>query len=494
MSGVLADLVHAQISASQSVQREMSPKLRAVFSTFWGSQAEKAAEYVGDYLVENPEADDRFKAYRLWIEALAECKDVDSLQALKKHLFARGQEDAADQPTYAALRGIVHFELDEFSAAKLLASSFEDAAENLYGQELVQLVAQRLGSKNGSHALAEANGRVEDYFHWQAIARDLLKSGAKDALTETLEFIRDEFRGSPLPQLFEYHRCIDEGLYAGAALVAKRLTELYPESVDYRYYYAYVLFEDGDYPGARRVLVEAVRMTGESDAEVVGLLGHCHAKLGDPEQAAHYLKLAVRLLQQEGLPTSHVSQELANVEEELRGDQPDPTIEFPRVTRNWLIKLSPRRYHELASSSDSAIDKLLRPMGKEPRPGDYCFFAAETPSGKKGQSIWKIVAIYVVVSEPMWHPIHHFHSTLQLVKRLPEGIPVDVETMDQEMDQENSERAASDSASTQQGDAIHYGVYELDMGALTIIEEAARMHRDEMIERRQGNQSRRPTA
>jgi tetratricopeptide (TPR) repeat protein len=489
-NGKLAELVHSLKAVSEGAYGAMHPRFHAALTAQWGLDPSRALQLVSDFVVEDPDAEQRFAAYRLWIEVLAETKDKASLRALREHLFMRGQAEPDDHETYAALRGVAHFELDEMGAARLLARSFATATHNPYGMELVQLVETRFG-EGGVPALARCTARIEDYFHWQTLARGLLQAREESALAEVLEHVRLEYKGGPLPHLFEYHRCLDAGFFAGAALVAKRLTELYPESLDYRYYHAFALFEDGDYPLARRTLGETLRMhgpngAGENDPEVVGLLGHCHAKLGDAEQAAHYLRRAVGLLKEQGLPTSHMTLELANVEDELRGDKLDPAIEMPRVSRSWLIKLSPRRYHELAQSSDSSIDRLLRPMGKDPRPGDYCFFASETPADGAGQALWKIVAIYAVDSEPMWHPTHHYHSALKLVKRLPEGIPVDVQTQGEEQGQP--------AVAAARGEPLHYGVYELDMGALTIIEEAARLHRDDMIERRRNGQSRRPTA
>lgn len=489
MSGKLSELVHSMTVLSQGAFTSVNALYQGAISAQWGLDPNAAVQQVGAYLAEHPDGDERFAAYRLWIEALAETGDRASLKVLRDHLFMRGQAEPDDHQTYAALRGIAHFELDEFSAAKLMARSFEDETHNAYGLELVQLVDMRLGTHTDQPALLRCTARLDDYFHWQTLARGLLQIKAESALNQALEFVRDEFLGAPLPHMFEYHRCIDSGFFAGAALVTKRLIELYPDSVDYHYYYAYALFEDGDYPLARKVLNETVRNSGETDAEVIGLLGHCNAKLGDAAQAVHFLKKAVSLLKEQGLPTSHVSLELANVEDELRGDQLDPAITMPRMTRNWLVKLSPRRYHELANSSDTSIDRLLRPMGREPKQGDYCFFASETQV-EGGQSLWKIVAIYAVDSDPMWHPTHHYHSALKLVKRLPEGIPVDVETLDESDGHETSTTVAT----AGRGDPLRYGVYELDMGALTLIEEAARMHRDDMIERRRSSQSRRPTA
>lgn len=476
MPGNLTALVQ-QLQALGTAPAPAGPFAEAL-RVFWAGKFADAEAKASALLADDPNSADRFAAYRLWIEALAERRDRKGLRALRDHLFLRGQVEPDDHQTYAALRGIAHLELDEIGAARLLGRSMADCTGDPYCLEVRERVEAR-GERRADDVpeLLRSTAPLADYFHWQTLARSLLVAKDEEALNEALGFVRSHFRGSVLPHVFEYHRCIESGFYAGAALVAQRLSELYPDNVDYRYYHAYALYEDGDYPAARRILNETLRLTGDDDPEVVSLLGHCNAKLGDPEKAAGYLRRAVALLAKDGMPSSHVTLELANVEDELRGDSPDAAVELPRVTRNWLVPLSPRRYHELVTSSESAVDRLLRPMGQEPRPGDYCFFALITPPDASGRSLWRIVAIYAVDSEPLWHPTYRWHSALKLVKRLPEGIPVDVQSDDDET-------------------AVNgVGLYELDMGALSIIEEAARLHREDMIERRRdGGQSRRPTA
>jgi hypothetical protein len=378
--------------------------------------------------------------------------------------------------TYAALRGVVHLELDEPNAAKLMARAVRGDFSNPYALELAQLVDNRFGTPT-TPLLLQCAAAMDDFFHWQTLARGMLATQDEEAINEVMQHVRTQFRGAPMPLLFEFHRCVESGYFAGAAVVAQRLTELFPHNVDYAYYHAYALFEDGDYPSARRILAEVVRTHGENDAEIVGLLGHCHAKLGDPEKAAHNLRTAVALLKAEGLPSSHVSLELANVEDELRGDQLDPAVEIPRVTRVWLVNLSPRRYHELQTSSENAIDRLLRPMGQEPRPGDYCFFAAPEDPDETGRAKWKVVAIYAVDSEPMWHPTYRYHTALKLVSRPPLGIPVDVEVQEAQSGEATRRKPGSD-------DAYSFGVYELEIGALDVITEAVRQHNEGTRERR----------
>ncbi len=490
MTGNVSELVQHLIAISQrhGNHEGLPAGYHESLAKFWAGDMDGAIDRVSTLLAEDPDGDHRFASYRLWVESLAELKEKVALHALKDHLFMRGQAEPGDHETYAALRGIVHLELDEFGAARLIARSMEDYTHNPQCLELVQLCDQRLNDrKSSTPALCRTTTTaVPDFFQWQTLARGFVGHREEEALNEILGFIKGHFRGSPLPQVFEFHRCLDKGYYAAAATMAERLTELYPNSVDYRYFQAYALFEDGDYPTARKVLQETLHFAGDSDPEVIGLLGHCNAKLGDAEKAAAYLRRAIEILEADGLPTSHIRLELANVEEELRGDQLDPAIELPRETRNWLIPLSQRRSNELMTSSENAVDRLLRPMGTSPRSGDICFFVSANGKDKKGLEIWKIVAVYAVDSDPIPHPTARFHTALKLITRLPVGMNVPMQVVG------GGEITASD---LDENDPIRFGVYETDMSLIDRLEDLRRLSVDEQIERRQGPaQSRRPTA
>lgn len=476
--------------ADTTVQKDYDQAL----ATYFQGDFLKSAGEAATALASEPDFEVRFQAYRLWIESLAEARDVESLRCVRDHLFTRGQAEPDEHETYAALRGVAHFELDEFQAATLLASSMRTSTDNPYCMELVQLVETRVrehGDEAFVPALLRCTAAVTDYFHWQSIVRALIGRKDREPLSETLATMRERFRAAPLPLVAEFHGQVDAGYFAGAAIYAERLCELYPEHVDYQYYKAYAHFEDGNYPVAKKTLTRLVERTGEQDAEVVGLLGHCHAKLGEAEKAKHFLSRAVSLLGADGLPSSHVRLELANVEDELRGDAVDPALEMPRETRMWLISLSSRRYHDLMSSSEPSIDRLLRPMGTSPRPGDFVLFTAPPVDDGENVQHWSIVAIYTVDSEPMWHPVYRHHTALRLVCRLANSIPMEVKARAED-------RNASTLPKTSQGrdEPIRYGVYEIEQGhALDIIERAIEQQKNGIIERRAGGgKARRPSA
>lgn len=509
-----------QLAASPT-RAPIDPSYLDALHQYWAMNYEGAVDAASRVVAASMEDDDHgeaedvattFAAYRLWIEALAARNEHGALRSLRDHLFLRGQAEPGMQATWAALRGLVHLELDEFGAARLLARSMADFDHNPYCLELVQLVDARVEhGPAGMPALLRSTTPITDYCHWQTLARGLLRASEKTALNETLTQAQDRFRGAPIMKLFGYHAEIESGNFAAAALLASRLVESYPRTPDYRYYQAYAMFEDGDYPAARRSLTECLADVGEEDAEVVGLLGHCYAKMGEPEKAAHFLRQAVATLKAQGLPTSHVSLELSNVEDEMRGDALDPAVEMPREPHNWLLTVSPRRCHELLTGSEATVDRLIRPMGDKPRKGDFCFFAAEERQSGKQEGVWKIIAVYAVDSDPIWHPVHGHHTALKLVTRVPSGVIVDVRFTDGEegvsgidgsevarlakrFGVKDAMKLSGRRLALPKGDGFHQGVYQVDSGVLDLIERAAQLRPDELIERRRNAQARRPTA
>ena len=456
-----------------------------------GDHGEAAATVAAALAAEDVPAAQRCASYRLWIEALAEQQDKAGLKQLGQHLLRLGQEDAEVQASFAALRGIVHFECDELGAARLLGRAVQGDAITPYNLELVQLIESR-SPDHIEPALARSPVPLTDYFHWQTLARGLLIGEHQAALARLQLTLREQCRDAVLPYLFDYHTRLDHGDFQGAGIAAAQLVELYPDTLDYAYFWAYALYEDKDYPQARQILQAVVKKHGDDDPEVSGLLGHTLAKLGDLKAATAWLKRSVALLKVAGLPTSHVSLQLADAEEEMRGEELDPALTIPRMTRKWLVNLSPRRYNELLTSPVASIDRLLRPMGPEPKSGDFCFFATTTKSDSQDHAQWRIVAIYTLDGDPIWHPTYGYHSALRLVTRLADGLPVDIQTQGEPTAKSPTQKSLRMRRRDQH---ISYGVYELDNYAIDIIEDAVRMNREDLIERRRGSESsRRPTA
>lgn len=475
-----------RISIAENLERRMAgayQQLHDGLRSLWAGKPRHAIDIVTKLLGDEPETDCRFAAYRLWIEALAELNDRASLAILADHLFIRGQAEPDDQEVYVALRGMVDLELDAIQAVRLTVKALRPGIDNPYALELIQLYENRIFARRLQEgdlpALLKSGAPIVDYFHWVQVARALqltrddeqlsveIRDEAAEAMDEVFEHIHEVFRGSPIPSLFAFHRCVQSRNFSAAAVMAHELVRAYPENIDFVYFHAYALFEDGDYPAARQVLNNTLSVTGERDPEILSLLGHCNAKLGDSERARHYLQRSTEILRAEGLPHSHTYLELSDVEEDLRKGRPDPRY----VTRNerayWLIELSPRRYHEMLTSTDESLAKLIRPMGIGAKPGDVAFFATKIRN-KDGSKAWKIIADYTVDSTPIWHPTQGYHTSLKLDSRYEVGIVVP----------ELKVLGPGKTIQEQGYHALHkkFGVFELDQRGIAQIAESLQEH------------------
>ena len=168
-----------RISAAASSEKLLSRSanlFQEALKLYWGGQLSKAVDAVTRLLADDPETDDRFAAYRLWIEALAELNERPALAMLSEHLFLRGQADPDDHETYTALRGMIDLELDAIQAVRLAVKALGEARQNPYVLELIQIYENRIfdiRSPQEVTKLLKSCAPVSDYFHWQTIARGL---------------------------------------------------------------------------------------------------------------------------------------------------------------------------------------------------------------------------------------------------------------------------------------------------------------------------------
>ena len=130
-----------------------------------------ALDLVSRLLAQDPDGEHRYASYRLWIELLAADGDHASLRELTQHLMS-GLADPDNQETWMSLRGLAHFEMDEFEAACLMSRAVEGNHHNPYSLELNQCVSGRLDRSAGYvPELVGAQVRLDDFFHWQSLAR-----------------------------------------------------------------------------------------------------------------------------------------------------------------------------------------------------------------------------------------------------------------------------------------------------------------------------------
>ncbi len=449
---------------------------------FWNGQSKAAIQFAADEIEKHPAGEEVFRLYRLWIEQLAALGEWDSLKRLGKHLLARGYENPQQAVTWQALRGLIHLELDELQAVSLLLRTLDQRTDNPYCLEFKQIALFRKADTNDFElSLLQSTKAIEDYFLWQTLARGFLLHGRKNDLTRALYHVSQFFPSSPLADEFKYHTHIEAGEYAEACQLAKLLAERFPENSDYEFFLGYSQYQSEDLKGALKTLTHKSSASVVDDPDYLMMAAATHQKIanGDVSNQSHgraiecFRKLET-IYRNENFPISAIRSSIETLETEQRAFMGvDADIGQAVASQAWLVKLTPRLYFEVQTTSQEELSQIVWSMGEQAKAGDMVFFAAEHPLDGGGP--WRIVAIYHVVSGPNWSPYTKFESTLELIYRMDTPLEIEVKI------RESDERKVKQGGARQQRESL--GVFLLEGGALDIITEAVKQRTE--IEQRQ---------
>jgi tetratricopeptide (TPR) repeat protein len=497
----------------------LSPRHRKAMELFWNKKYTEAVDEISLHILEEPGDHELFLSYRLWIECLAIQGSMENLRALAGHLVQMSQYDSKNHSTFVSLGGLAYLEADNFGKSRLLARCVLGNFKDPYVLELIQRLRLRAGHSEKHPIILRCETGITDYFHWELInyALGLQKEQDEDLLLRVNKLMKFDLNAKLISNIMEYHNYLEGELYAGAAVVADILHQDYPDEDVYLVYQGFAYFEDGDYPSARKKLTDYVKKHPRCDFRIIGLLGICHGKLGDTEQAIEILEESINVGAIEGGAVSDLMIEMSSLRDELSLASDDTGTEAGENNieiQNWLIKLNPSRYYDLMNSPENLIDRIVLPLGSNSRIGDYVFFAAS--ESIENDEFWNIVALYRVDSLPVRHSRFEYVSVLKLVSRLPLTIPIDVE-IGEEMNELKSDviselgwnfdryavkklarifglKVPRNFSAFPKGYPYRYGVYQLDEGALELIEKSIEKQTEHLQDRRQRYLSKRPTA
>lgn len=463
---------HRSGGRTGSKHQQISREYMAGLKDFWAGRPRTAIEHVSKVLADNPEDASKFSLYRLWVEVLAQDGDRRALRSLSQHLYLRSQEYEASYDTYMALRGLIHLELDEIEAVQLMRKALAGTeSSNPYIIELHQRTEERFAEVADAvpNLLADLPAKnMQDYFHWEVMARNYFTAGANKELEHTLHKIQQLYPESTISRVYHMHQAFAATKFEVAFQVAKSLNADYPGVADFEVFQAMAALKLDRAKDAHKILARHVAIFGNGDVDVMSLLSNsmhrllkADSDLVTREQTIETMKSTIEVLEDSGLPGRFVQQALFDVES-MSGDE---ATEQGTNNRVWLVKLTPAQYHELQTSPEETLQTITRPIGTDPQPGDLCFLATESYEGAKRSKSesWRIAGIYTVVSGPEIDAMHGFVSMLRLIQRPGVSIPVDIQPLD---------RPEVNTRSGHRG----YGaaqIFELDQEALGIIAEAA---------------------
>jgi hypothetical protein len=178
-----------------------------------------------------------------------------------------------------------------------------------------------------------------------------------------------------------------------------------------------------------------------------------------------------------GLESDRTLQVIQKLEQQVGGSSvPNYANNHFRAPKNWMAVLSPRRAHEMASAHDEQIEVLHRPMGSGAEPGDVVLFVSKSAHASNKRSPvrkeWRLLSMYRVTSRPFWHPVHRWHSTLELIDRPEHPIPLDAQELKSDIDVRGKKMTLP------KGHHGRYAVYSLDDSAMDIMIAAVKRRSD----------------
>jgi len=396
---------------------------------FWSGRTRTAIEHVTQILASAPDHENGTQLYRLWIELLAEEGDVDAMRSLNNHLRGRSDFEPEMRETYFALRGIIHCELDEFEAVRLMHDSLNKKHNNPYVREFNFRFRHRTEDEVNANAFVANPRNLTDYFHWQLYSENLLRDSRRSELRKVFGKLDEIFPGNPVADRLMMYDAIDSHDFEASAEFAARLYENFPSYSDYAVVQAYSLIKAGKHSDALPVLTRLIAVEGEGDADLVSMIGHCFKEdfsmtrsEKSRERAGYYLRRASNMLTSMGLPSVLVNHDFNAIRGKGTMDAQAKSAEHA----GWLVKLSASQYLDLGLSDDHSVEILTMHLSEKAVPGDLCFIATEHFSRREEDAQWRVGAVYMVSSEPTWHAMRGTESALSLVGKFAASIPVPV--------------------------------------------------------------------
>lgn len=428
--------------AATKVTRDYLSALRS----FWEGRPQTAIEHLSLALADQPERDDRFMMYRLWIEILADLNEIETLRSLSDHLHTLSLMNPHEADYYIALRGLIALETDQISAARLFAKGALHNKTNMYSEELRFRILQRVTNGRIKTSLTNHINHLEDYFHLQVVTQVAYQSHDTILKEKILKRSNKIFENAPLHLFFQTHTALDEGDFVQAAYCSKLLVDLYPSRIDYAVYAGYAMVCARKTKEAVSFLEKLVQHGAERDPDVTSLLSYAYAQEFSESNDKEYL--------QKTKYYEHKTRK--NLEELGMGAWYNQDINLDVYAHSseesmkpWLVKLNAAQFHDFRDSPKDRLDLISFALGKEARAGDLVFLAGDD---YRDSDHWRLAAVYTVTTNPKVDPVNGYEVGMKLVCKPELAVPFDVKI--------------------KSGSKIQSGIIELDLDAIDLISDA----------------------
>lgn len=387
---------------------------------YWQGETESAISSIVDQISEG-QSEAPQALFRLWIEILAEKTDEGGLEALLNHLQQAPLVGTLDANNAQALMALAHYELGRREAAILLWSPLRKLGNLTYQRELALVLEDDDEIRNqAAHTILRISG---DFFHLRRAALHLHIENDKKNFDKCLQAVDELFESNPLRAEIGFHQAFSAKNYDRAMAWSKVLRSSFPVNAEYQFYFAYCSYLMHKSDQALQEFLSLNRRFEGRDPDVLTMIGATLLKARKTseqqmETGRNYLIRARERLQALGLPTRYTEDLLMRL-------LPEST---PVSGRYWIVKLSARQAWEMNLRSEESVRRLHKAMGNFVGKGDLCFFVTESRvANNRETGLWRLHALYQATSEPEWHPVHRWQTSLELITRLEVAVPIEVE-------------------------------------------------------------------
>lgn len=472
--------------APQKVEQMIAPQLmqnksyQGALAAYWNGQVNTAIELLSPELEADLSIIDTAPLYRLWIEILADKGEIAALRHLAEHFGFRleADEDSNIHTMNMALKGLIHFELDEIEAAKLMARSVADQTHNPYVMELEQLCRNRMNIDRVTNLLLPMKDKIFDYCQLATLAKTLYQAKDHNNLKRIVERIEQLYANAPLAAQFAMQDAVEKKQYDIAKKHAQTLAKRFTGNIEFAFQNGYIAAKSAEYDSAITELTRASGLARHEDPDILSWLGFSLARKAIQSrnsvlknEAENYLKQAITQLQAFGFPTTFAAQELSSLLHAFNQGSPQ------RDSKLWMVKVSAVIFHQLKTAPIEQIEKVTNAIHPAAKAGDLCILVGDDYASKhlmERETTWRLAALYAVTSNAYRHPLKGHVVDMALLNRQEKlSIPLNVSKL---LASQNGDGRLDHSQH-----ARSRGVYELDTNAQRMIADILEEFSDESV-------------
>ncbi len=370
----------------------------AALEAYWDERPLRTMKLIAEALVSNQGTATQFPLYRLWIEQSAQRNEMDSLHSLLQFLLEESVTDA--DITWVALRGLIHLELEEIGACKLLLPFLAKEAKNPYCLEFLCKYHNRTSAAYYGFSLRNTQLPSLDYFHWLPV----LSHAPVEA--ETFAFLAEAFPHSPLVTFCQLQHAL--ATMPKKTLIAYTQTEL--EALHTRYSHSHTWQYCAN-------TWKALHTKKRADAQTVAQ--------GEHRMEPRLYQLFRGFVAAGGLAPLLPNEQKDSLESAnlpatpYKAEEPEtPALQ----QQSWLFLLSPHAYYEWMQDTSDGIREIPAAPSMQHR-DTICWGSSFTESSKTG---YRIGGLLEVLTAPKFHPLWKHSVSVRLLDHQGESIPLEL--------------------------------------------------------------------